>query len=93
VPAEVGVRYAQPTHVLPSVGGSGKPSHPLVTWWAVLFSLSMIARYVPDGWGEIISVNVSPAATAVESLLSQAATGLPELIYDTIVESATIGTR
>jgi hypothetical protein len=36
--------------VLPSVGGNTEAQHLLVTWWLVLYCLSMLARYYPTVW-------------------------------------------
>jgi hypothetical protein len=35
-------------YVFPSIGGDTQALHPLLAWWAVLFALSLLARYQPD---------------------------------------------
>ena len=66
--------------VLPAVGGNTEPLHPLITWWAVLYGLSMLARYEPSSWTEAISVNRSAHAVVLEVLLDEAANSCPPLI-------------
>ena len=38
------------TFLIPKIGGSDAMPHVLVLWWALLFGLSMRARYEPEGW-------------------------------------------
>jgi len=71
----------------PGVGASPCSSfrdgyRPLVTWWALLFGLSILARYEPETWGRAIDINTSPEA--VEHLLDSALDSLPELLYRTL---------
>jgi hypothetical protein len=69
----------------PTLDGSGKPLHPLVAWWAVLYGLSMLARYEPALWGRAIDVNQSKEAVPIELLLQAALDHVPELIHRAIV--------
>jgi hypothetical protein len=48
------------------------------------------ARYVPKSWAERSSVNRSPDAAAIEHLLNQTITGLPELSHRTIGDVAQV---
>jgi hypothetical protein len=48
------------------------------------------ARYEPKSWAERSSVNRSPDAAAIEHLLNQAITGLPELSHRTIGDVAQV---
>lgn len=68
----------------PVVGGGDKPAHPFLLWWAILFGLSMLARYEPKAWGSLIDINGSADAAAIEYFLDQALHLLPELIHRTI---------
>ena len=56
--------------VLPGLAGNASALHPLITWWAVLFSFSMLARYYPRVWSDLLDVDRSthavPTATALE---------------------------
>lgn len=66
--------------VFPSVGGH-LPTHPVVAWWAVLFALSMVARYEPDVWSLWTDVDSSEEAVPVERLLDEALIAIPELMH------------
>ncbi|WP_420716766.1 YaaC family protein [Streptomyces sp. CoH17] len=63
--------------------------HPLMAWWAVLYTLSMLARYQPATWVKLISVDDSQHALPIERLLERAISHLPVLITDTITEIST----
>jgi hypothetical protein len=58
--------------ILPVIGGNTKTMHPLVMWWAVLYALSMLARYKPSNWTRMLDVDRSPDAPAIEYLLDEA---------------------
>lgn len=68
------------------LGSDGRQLHPLLSWWAVLFALSMLARYQPDRWTAYINVNTSRDAVAVEYLLDAALKAVPELVLAAIDE-------
>ena len=55
-----------------------------MAWWAVLFTLSMLARYEPSQWGAHVNVNESPVATKLEDLLRGALRVVPMVIAETI---------
>lgn len=87
VPPTTGYR-GQRGYAFPQVGGSPRPAHPFLLWWAVSFGLSMLARYEPTGWADRISVNNSGDATPIEHLLDRALVVAPELIHRTILQVA-----
>jgi hypothetical protein len=72
----------------PDVTGSGKPIHPLMSWWAVLFTLSMLARYQPAEWSGHTDVDSGPYAVAIERILSTASRFIPPLVADVITSVA-----
>jgi hypothetical protein len=72
--------------VFPQVGSSPLPAHPILIWWAILYSPSMLARYEPDAWFKCLQVNQSADAVPIEALLDDAAEALPETIHRTIME-------
>ena len=43
--ASLGVISRGTWRVYPSLDGGSRPIHPLLVWWAILFRLSMLARY------------------------------------------------
>lgn len=49
-----------------------EPVGPLINWWAILYVLSMLARYQPSGWTRMLDVDSSPDATAIEFVLDEA---------------------
>jgi hypothetical protein len=72
--------------VAPAVAGNDGPLHPLVAWWAVLHALSMLARYEPAAWDQHLDIDRSNDAAAVEALLDQALTDVPELILHVLTQ-------
>jgi hypothetical protein len=54
--------------IRPAIGGRPGPSI-LMTWWAVLFGLSQLARYEPAAWTKAISPDHSPLTVPIESAL------------------------
>ncbi|MGW3410493.1 YaaC family protein [Streptomyces sp. NPDC000888] len=75
-------------YVFPALGGMNGPVHPLLAWWAALFGLSILARYEPDAWAEIIDIDGSPTANAVEHLLDQAIVVVPHMALLAITDVA-----
>jgi YaaC-like Protein len=80
--------YLDNLYFFPGVAGSEKSIHPLMAWWAVLFVLSMLARYDPSRWGRYIDVNESSNATKLEDLLRMAIRTVPRLIAEAIEQVA-----
>lgn len=60
------------TRLIPTIAGNSAPLTPIVTWWAVLYSLSMLARYQPSGWTRFLDIDSSPDAPAIEYVLDEA---------------------
>lgn len=72
-------RYRHEQWAFPQV--AGQQLHPLMIWWAVLYTMSMLARYHPEAWALAIEVDRSPWAVPLEHLLDQALEALPEVIF------------
>ena len=70
-------------YIFPSIGGDQQALHPLLAWWAILFALSMLARYQPDTWTDYLDIDKSPAVP-VETLLDRALLTCPELLLHAI---------
>ncbi|MFD5482037.1 YaaC family protein [Streptomyces hawaiiensis] len=66
-------------YAFPVLGSMAGPVHPLLAWWAVLFGLSILARYEPASWAEIIDIDSSSASNSVEHLLDQAIVVVPHM--------------
>ncbi|MBE8515979.1 hypothetical protein ILP97_00280 [Amycolatopsis sp. H6(2020)] len=73
-------------YAFPAVGANTDSQHPVMAWWAVLFALSMLARYHPEAWASHIAVDQSSAAVPIEQLLTAALTTVPELLLRTILD-------
>lgn len=56
----------------------------MMTWWALLYGLSMLARYYPERWTEMLLVDKSPAAATLEAILDDALTVVPRLVLSSI---------
>ncbi|MEV6182893.1 YaaC family protein [Streptomyces sp. NPDC052015] len=82
-------KYAHQRYLFPAPAGLSESLHPLMAWWAVLYALSMLARYQPAQWAGHINVDDSQHAVPIEKLLERAMGHLPVLIADTIDEVAT----
>ncbi|SDD86719.1 YaaC family protein [Actinokineospora iranica] len=70
--------------VFPSVAGGNLPLHPLISWWAVLFALSMLARYSPASWVEYLTIDRSADAVSLELAQDLALDICPRLILRAI---------
>jgi hypothetical protein len=69
------------------LGDPPRPTHPLMIWWAILYVLSMLTRYEPEGWAKVVDVNTSPDAVPVEFLLEEALSVIPEEIHRAILQT------
>jgi hypothetical protein len=77
-------RHAGSAYFFPEISSAGARIAPLMAWWAVLFSLSMIARYNPSTWTQHLDINTSRYAYPVERLLDDALLTVPSLIAEAI---------
>jgi hypothetical protein len=57
---------------------------PLMTWWALLYALSMVARYEPDAWVGLLDVDGSQLAVPLEGILEDALEVVPHLVLDAL---------
>jgi hypothetical protein len=56
--------------------------HPLVSWWATLWTLSMLARYEPGHWVASLNVDTNQRAVPLETILDAALSIVPQLISE-----------
>lgn len=91
--AEQTILYRGVQCAYPEMGQTGATIHPFLVWWAVLYAMSVIARYQPLTWGRLIDVNSSKDAAAIEQILEHAIRSLPELIHRTIFETTEMDRR
>lgn len=79
-----GTLYRNRRYVFPGVPATGKSLHPILYWWPVLYSLSMLARYEPSGWGKMLDVDSNVDAVAIERVLDTSIEAIPEIAIATI---------
>jgi hypothetical protein len=53
---------------------------PLMTWWVLLFGLSMLARYHPGPWTHALAIDQSRDAMPLERALDEALEAVPLLV-------------
>jgi len=70
--------------VAPALAGNDRPLHPLVTWWAVLFATSMLARYEPASWLRALRIDQNDDAVALEAALDEAMVAVPQLLHQAL---------
>lgn len=56
----------------------------LMTWWIILYTLSMLARYQPRKWMNLLDLNNSRNAVALQYLLQLAQTRIPHLVLEAL---------
>ena len=61
---------------------------PILLWWAILYALSMLARYRPSDWTKHLDVDDSRTAVPLETVLGIALDTCPQLILHTIHTAA-----
>jgi hypothetical protein len=66
-------------------GVRGVALSPLLTWWALLFGLSMIARYEPASWVAALDYDSSELAAPLTRLMEIGLQRVPELVVDALV--------
>ncbi len=76
-------RYADQQWCRPAVA-PGTVLSPLMTWWALLYALSMVARYEPDAWVASLDVDKSQLAVPLEGILEDALEVVPHLVLDAL---------
>lgn len=75
------------TFLWPAVGPNGDVLSPLMTWWAVLYALSSLARYVPAAWTHVLNRDGSALAVPIENGLRTASRLMPRLVLHAITDS------
>lgn len=70
--------------LMPACREGSKALDPLLTWWVLLYALSMVTRYEPVNWTRIIDVNRSPLAVPLEVALHKALEAVPAQVYSAL---------
>ncbi|HEV2755198.1 MAG TPA: hypothetical protein VG318_05405 [Actinomycetota bacterium] len=73
-------RFSGARWLIPNIDGTSGRLSPLVTWYALLFGFSILARYEPDTWLAALDVR-QQHAVAIEAALEEATAALPELVW------------
>jgi len=81
---QVGTVDAHTRHLIPTLPGQPEILSPLMTWWLLLFGLSIFARYHPGLWMRALQVDMSDAAVPLEAVLDRGLDVLPRLVYDAV---------
>jgi hypothetical protein len=68
----------------PEVVPGEEPPSPLMTWWTILFALSMFARYYPVAWVQALDPDSSPIAVPLERTMSEALEAVPHLVLEAL---------
>lgn len=68
----------------PAVCGTDLPPNLLMTWWALLYGLSMLARYHPIEWVRALDLDSSSVAVILDRALDVALEVVPELVLEAI---------
>ncbi len=58
-----------------------------MTWWGLLYALSMVAHYEPAEWAGLLSVDDSELAVQREGVLEDALEVVPHLVLDALLRT------
>ncbi len=64
----------------PDLNDAGDCLLPLMTWWALLYGLSMLARYHPAEWTAALRLDDSPEAVPLQAALDEALSAVPQFV-------------
>lgn len=64
--------------------------HPLLTWWLLLYALSMFARYRPGAWVKHLDVTTSKDAVRLETLLTESLKSVPRLVLEALTREPSL---
>jgi hypothetical protein len=75
-------RQASEHWLVPAVGGGTGRLSPLLLRWALLFGLSLLARYQPAAWRAALNFDRSFCADPLTELLDEALDIVPDLLFE-----------
>jgi hypothetical protein len=79
-------RGPQDRWLRPVLNESGDRLSPLMTWWALLYGLSRLARYHPGPWTQSLDVDACQLAVPLEVALDEALESVPRLVLTALRE-------
>ena len=68
-------------YIRPTLTGDDGLINPLMLWWALIFGLSIFARYHPNLWLDALQVDSSEIAVPLEAILDSALNVIPVLVH------------
>lgn len=77
-------RIAGRRWIRPAIAGGDSPT-PLMTWWLVLYALSMFARYYPREWVAALDVDSSPFGVVLDRTMVRGILALPQLVLSEVI--------
>jgi hypothetical protein len=78
-------RYRGDRFLRPAIDGAGgAPPSPLMTWWLLLYSFSILARYEPRRWVKLLDLDGSKVAVLLRYALEEALTAVPQLVLEAL---------
>ena len=75
-------RLTEQRWIRPTIAGCAL--NPLMTWWALLYGLSMLARYEPAGWVKALDLDQPGLAAQLAKLLDIALEAVPLLVIQAL---------
>lgn len=75
-------RFNAHRYLRPAFEPAKAPPTPLMSWWLLLYSFSMLARYQPRKWADALDIDRSPNAAALEYALNAALEVVPHLVLE-----------
>jgi hypothetical protein len=70
----------------PGLGTGLELPSELMTWWLVLYALSMISRYRPRDWAQSLEIGRSEIAADIEFCLNAALEAVPRLVLNALTD-------
>jgi hypothetical protein len=77
-------RFRNNPWLIPALTSRGRVTEPILTWWLVLFTLSILARYHPDLWSRLLDYNRSEVAATIAHGLDEALVVVPHLVLEVV---------
>jgi len=68
-----------------ALGTSPNVVHPLMVWWLVLYPLSMLARYEPRKWQQVLDLRGSTNWSQIEFICDRALDAVPQLLAEALI--------
>ena len=65
-------------------GDRTPPPSPLMTWWLLLYTFSILARYQPRKWTQLLDLDASACAVNLQFALETALSAIPHLLVEAV---------